>query len=121
MSFNELVYILPLETRTQSTLSEVISGGAKGAVCSMFVDVIPSGTLSLEIRGYDRFAGQTYTILSSSLITASGVTVLKVFPGIAATNNVSKSDVLPYDWKLFVAHTPADLAAKYSVSVSLID
>lgn len=121
MDSNEYIPLLPLETRSATTSSNVISKGAKGAVVSLHVEVIPSGSLLLHVYGYDRVSNQTYTVLDSAAIAASGTTALSVYPGITASNNVAKSGVLPYDWKVEVAHTPSNLIARYSVGVSLID
>lgn len=121
MGFNEYAYVLPLETRSVTTTSEVISKGVKGAIVTLYVETIPSGTLSLSILGYDRLSNQIYNFLDSSFISASGTTSLTVYPGIAATSNVSKNSALPYDWKIQVVHTPSDLTAKYSVGASLLE
>lgn len=121
MAFNEYAYLLSLAERSVTTTTDVISKGVKGAVVTLYVEVIPSGTLGLMIYGYDRLSGQIYNFLDSSAISVSGTTSLTVYPGIAATNNVSKNSVLPYDWKVSVVHTPSNLIAKYSVGASLIE
>jgi hypothetical protein len=58
------------------------------------------GTYTVHIQGEDPVSGGYYDILVSAGITASGITVLKVYPGITAASNVSVSDVLPKIWRV---------------------
>lgn len=122
MAFNELVYVLPLETRGASTTSANQSGGGfKGVKLHMYVEAIPSGTLGLNLSGVERYSNQEYYLLSSSPITTSGIYTLTVYPGVTVQNNVALSTILPFDWRVVVAHTPSNLIAKYSVSASLYE
>ena len=122
MAFNELVYVLPLEERSATTTSANQSGsGFKGVKLHLYVETIPSGTLGLHLSGVERYSNQEYYLLSSSAITASGVYTLTVYPGVTVQSNLALSTVIPFDWRVVVAHTPADLTAKYSVSASLYE
>ena len=62
--------------------------------------------------------GVEYTILTGPAIVAAGVTVLKVYPGIAAIANASASDILPHNWKVTMTHSAATNFT-YSVHANL--
>lgn len=57
-------------------------------------------TMTVKIRGKDPVSGSYFDVLASTSLTASGFTVLTVYPGIAVTANVSASDVLPRTWRV---------------------
>jgi hypothetical protein len=62
-------------------------------------------TLTVTIQGFDPASGQYYTLLASTAIAAGtpATTVLTVYPGLAATANVSASNVLPFHWRVLTA------------------
>lgn len=57
-------------------------------------------TLTVLIEGQDEVSGAYYTILSSAALSATGLTALRVYPGIAAAANLSASDVIPLKWRV---------------------
>lgn len=55
-----------------------------------------SATLTATLSGLiDESATASYTILASAAITATGLTVLRVYPGLAAAANLVANDVVP--------------------------
>lgn len=57
-----------------------------------------------------------YLLLAGPTITTTGITVLKIYPGIATVPNGAASDFLPWLWKVTIDHlgtTPS--TATYSV------
>lgn len=72
-----------------------------------------------KIEGVDSVSGAVYTLLTGAAITATGTTVLKVYPGIAVSANVSASDVLPETIKVTLTHGDAD-SITYTVAAHLI-
>ncbi len=64
-----------------------------------------SPTLTVTIQGKDPASGEYYTLLASTAIAAGtpATTVLTVYPGVAATNNVSAPNVLPTVWRILTA------------------
>lgn len=54
-----------------------------------------SPTLTVNLEGKDEFSGKYYTFLQSAALTAVGVTVLRVYPGLTAAANLTANDVLP--------------------------
>ena len=82
------------------------------------VTVVPGvDTVTPKIQGMAN--GIYYDILVGSAISATGTTVLKVYPGIAASANVSASDALPLQWRVVMTHSAAT-DFTYSVTANLI-
>lgn len=53
-------------------------------------------TLTVTLRGsIDGGATNTYTILASAALNATGLTVLRVYPGLTAAANLTANDVAP--------------------------
>lgn len=71
------------------------------------------------IDGYDTLSGKWFNLLTGSAITATGTTVLKVYPGIAAVANAAASDVIPNRIRVVMTHADAD-SATYSVAAHLM-
>lgn len=57
-------------------------------------------TMTVIIQGRDTVSGTYYNILTSASLSASGFTVLSVYPGLAVSANVSANDVLPKTWRV---------------------
>lgn len=77
----------------------------------------PSVTFTLE--GKDLASGKYYTILASAAVTDVGTTVLRAYPGAAASANASTNDRLPKTWRVSVAVADAD-SLTYSVGAILL-
>jgi hypothetical protein len=71
------------------------------------------------IQGYSPLGNDYYTILASAAITGTGTTVLRVYPGLTAANNLVANDVLPGQWRVSVAAGDAD-SLTYSVNAWLL-
>lgn len=90
--------------------------------CHVVVDVsaivtAPSITVTLEQQ--DVASSKWYPLLTSAAITAVGTTVLKVYPALPATANVSANDVLTETMRVSVTHANGN-SITYSVSVHLV-
>lgn len=70
------------------------------------------------IDAYDTHSEQWYNILTGAAITGTGLVVLKVYPGVTATENLAVSDFLPRKWRLVMTHADTD-SITYSVSAFL--
>lgn len=71
-----------------------------GVTVVINVTVATAGNFTCTIQGKDPVSGNYYTILASGAISTVSTTVLKVFPGIAASANAAAQDILPRIWRL---------------------
>lgn len=93
---------------------------AKGVHVIIDVTLDPAlASVVPTIQGKDPASGKYQDILEGVAITATGTTVLKVYPGIAASANVAASDILPKTWRVRMAHADAD-SITYSVGANLV-
>ena len=76
-------------------------------------------SVTFTIQGKDDLSGKYYTILASAAVTGISTTVLRVYPGLTASANVTANDVLPKTWRLTVAVADAD-SLTYSVGATLL-
>lgn len=59
-----------------------------------------SPSMTARIQGRDPASGGYYDLLVGSAITATGMTVLKVGPGLGAVANGAAADILPDVWRV---------------------
>jgi len=93
---------------------------ARGVVVVIDVtaaSVTPS--VVFTIKGKSSLGDDYYTILASAAVTGTGQTVLRVYPGLAASANAAANDVLPRKWRVEAVHGDTD-PITYSVSANLI-
>ena len=81
------------------------SNGARGIM--VFINPGAFGasesTMTVTIQGKDPQSGKYYTILQSASLTANTPVVLRVYPGLTASNNIAVSDLLPATWRVIYA------------------
>lgn len=82
--------------------------------------IVSSPSVTFTIKGKDPVGGLYYTILQSAAIVGTGLTVLRVYPGIAVAANVTASDILPKTWRVEAAHGNGD-SITYSVAACVMD
>lgn len=83
------------------TSADITNGGYKCG--QIFVNVTAatgSPSFTPHIQGKDQLSGTYYDVLIGPAITATGVTVLKVCPGLQPSPNGATSDLLPYQWRV---------------------
>ena len=118
---NEIVTVLPSAARTTSVNSEDIENmqcrGAKVVVDITSITATPS--LTVKIQGKDHTSGKYYDILTSAALTATGTTVLTVYPDATAATNVTVNDVLPRYWRVTATAGDTD-SATYSIGACMI-
>lgn len=102
------------------TAYEFTMEGRRGLHCVIDVTAA-SDTPSVvpTIAGLDPLSGKYYSLLVGAAITATGTTVLKIYPGIAASANAAASDVVPDVVKLTMTHADTD-SITYSVAFHLV-
>lgn len=118
---NEHVELLKSLARTAAVNTpDQTNFGHKGLHLIIDVTVDPAlASITPTIQGKDPLSGKYYDLLVGLAIAATGTTVLKIYPGIAATENVAASDILPLIWRLKMAVADAD-SITYSVAAMLV-
>ena len=121
MNMNSTVSVLPSAARTATNVSDDLTNMyAKGLHLVIDVtNIVSTPSITVTIHGKDYLSGKYYTILASAAITATGTTVLKVFPSATASANVAANDILPTNWRVSVTHGNAN-SITYSVAASLV-
>ncbi len=80
--------------------------------------IVSAPSVVPNIEAQDPLSLQWYPILTGAAITATGLVVLRVYPGVANTANLSVSDFLPPIWRVRMTHGNTD-SITYSVSANL--
>lgn len=78
-----------------------------------------TGSVTPVIQAIDFTSGKFYDLLVGPAITATGLTVIKLYPGIVASANASASDILPRRWRVEVRHADAS-SYTYSVGANVV-
>lgn len=95
----------------------------RGIILHINISAI-SGTgasLTVTLKGKDHLSGQYYTVLASSALTTTGLTVLRVYPGLTASANVTANDVLPGIYRIDTTIAGTTPSVTATVSAVLID
>lgn len=113
--------LLASEARTTATsTADQVNLGHSGVHVVINVSAISdTPSITPTIEGKDPASGSYYSILVGSAITATGMTVLKVGPGITPVANGAAADFLPAVWRVSLAVADAD-SATYSVAANLV-
>lgn len=77
-------------------------------------------TLTVTIQGKDAVSGKYYTILASAALSATGTTILRVYPGLTAAANTVANDVLPRDWRVIYVVGGTTPAVTATISAALV-
>lgn len=91
--------------------------------CHLLINVTAktsSPSVVPRIQGKGPVSGVYYDILVGNAITATGLTVLKVGPGISPVPNGAAADYLPDTWRVRLEHANSD-SITYSVGVVLAE
>lgn len=102
------------------TAAEINAGVARGlhlVIDVTAVDATPSVVPAID--GYSAAGDDWYNLLTGAAITATGVTVLKVYPGIPGIANAAASDVIPNRVRVSMTHADGD-SITYSVAATLM-
>jgi hypothetical protein len=107
MNVNECLETGTLVTHTAAGSGTTTSGDLdatrhRGILLYIYVSAITgtSPTLTVTIQGKSPGSGQYHTILASAAISATGLTVLRVYPGLTAAANTVANDALPCTYRL---------------------
>jgi hypothetical protein len=92
--------VLITHTAASTGSTGPVIGTHQGAGIIVFINVTAitgtTPTLTVTLKGcIDGTPSATYTILASAAINATGLTVLRVYPGLTAAANAAANDVVP--------------------------
>lgn len=90
----------------------------------LVIDITAVGgtpTLTVTIEGKDPTSGKYYTLLASAALSSAATTVLRVYPALTASANLTASDILPRVWRVksVIAGTTPSITATIAASVIL--
>lgn len=98
------------------------SANSNGLLLFINITAITGGSPTLQVTIQGRGpAGAYYNILASAALTATGLTVLRVYPGLTAAANLTANDILPAGYRVVTViggTTPAVTATISAVQVS---
>lgn len=116
--------ILPSAARTAAAVSPAVNNhryrGGHFAV-RVTAKATTGAAITPTIQGLvPGTTGTWYTVLAGAAIASTGTTILKVYPGIAVSANVSASDVLPRVFRVSVA-AGSTASVTYTVNAALVE
>lgn len=115
------VTVYPSAARTATPTPFTIGCGYARGV-QVVVDLTAfttAASLTVTIDAQDVTSGKWYNLLTSTALAAVATTVLRVYPGLVAVNNLTVNDVLAETIRVTVTHGNAN-STTYSVSAHLI-
>lgn len=102
------------------TNAELTTEGARGLHLVIDVTAVTSTpSVVPTVDAYSPLANKWYNLLTGVAITATGTTVLKIYPGIATAANAAASDVVPDTFRVVMTHGNAN-SITYSVEAHLV-
>lgn len=118
---NQQTTPLASAVRTATTNSaDQINHNGRGVHVIINVTVAPGAqTLTPIIQGFDVASGLYYDILTGTAISATGTTVLKVYPGINGLAGAAAPDIVSRTWRVRVVHSAGGIWI-YSVGANVI-
>lgn len=101
-------------TATETSPNQVSS--CKGCYVIINVTALTATPLvTPSIQGVDPISGTLFTIATGPVISTTGITVMRLYPGITASPNLAFNDLLPSTWNVKMTHADAD-SITYSVA-----
>jgi len=102
-NYDGLILLTSAAITTNSNSADMGNTRWRGAKIFITTGSFGAGAsaITVKIQGKDPTSGNYYDILTSASLSASGFTVLTVYPtGIASVANVTAVDVLPKSWRI---------------------
>ena len=94
---------------------------AKGLILIVDVSALASTpSVVVTINGIDPVSGNSYNILTSAAITATGTTAIRIGEAIASVANVSIGDLMPQDVLITFTHADTD-SITYTATAVLVE
>jgi hypothetical protein len=119
---NKCINLGVVQTLTAQAAGTVVTGDldtrqAIGALVFINVTAV-TGSLTVSLKGKDEASGTYYTIIASPAIASTGMTVLRVYPGLTASANATVNDVTPVGCQ--ISSVVATGPATATISMQLI-
>ena len=116
---NRAVEVLESLARTATLNSELLTNAfGKGLIVLVDVTAV-TGTPSVVVKVQGEINGVFYDLLTSVAITATGQTVLHVYPAITEVANTKVAAPVPRNWRVRVEHGNAD-SITYSINACVL-
>lgn len=113
--------LLALTAQVAGTFNSAdqINSVARGVQLGINVTLATTVSVVFKIQGKDVVSGVYYDILDTAAIIATGFTSLTVYPGAAATANVSSPQPLPRTWRVQAVITGTGIAGVGDVTATV--
>jgi len=113
--------VLASDARTITTASaDLTNYNQRGVHVAVNVTVAGTSTLTVTLQGKDPVSGAYYDILiGTAIAAATGLVILKLYPGIGTLAGAAASDILPRTWRVNCAKGDAS-SWTYSVGANLV-
>ncbi len=104
MGFRHREFALVLGATGAYTGSDLVNDGYRGVQVFLNINAISTSSVTITIEGKSPVGtDEYYTILESAAISATGLTVLTIYPTKPDNANVDEQDVLPVTWRITAA------------------
>jgi hypothetical protein len=110
------VLTLAAATTAQNS-ADLVNYNGRGLQLGITITALTGTSCSVAIQGKDVATGTYYTLLASAALSATGFTLLTLYPGAPATANASSPQVLPRTFRVLVTPTSATVTATIGASV----
>jgi hypothetical protein len=104
---------------TSQTSADQTNYNGRGIQVVLDMTVVGTGSVTITIEGKDAASGKYYPLLVGLPVVTNSTNVYTVYPGAAATANVSSPSPLPRTWRVRTTANNAN-AATYTVGACVI-
>lgn len=112
----DVLFVASARTTLQNSTDQ-IKTAERGVHIIINVTTVPgTDTITPKIQGKDAL-GNYYDVLVGGAISTTGITVLKVYPGITAVANGAANDVIPTVYRIVITPSAAS-SFIYSVTAN---
>lgn len=119
-SLNGSFVALASASRTSTTSSADFTNRAFSGAHIIVNVTANSGSITPVIEAFDAASGQYYDLLVGPTIIDTGMTVLKLIPGVTGVKNYTANEHVPYIWRVTVAHLNAN-PVTYSIGANMLN
>jgi len=96
------VLALTAQAAATVTSADLTNCTGRGLVLTMDLTTMTTATVTATVQGKDPYSGKYYTLLAAAAKTATGTTILTIYPATTASANVDANLPLPRTWRISV-------------------